>query len=211
VQERRHPKVILIGGAPMIGKSTLARKLAAQLEYGCLSTDDLGQAIGAVTTVQSHLALHEMDGIDYREYYITRSVDDLIADAERRHAALWPAITQVITGHATWGYPVVVEGWALYPSRVAQLAFPNSTSLWLVADDEVLEARVRSAVAFYRGASDEEAMIRHFKARSRWHNRRIQEEATVLGFPVIPVALNTTAESLRAQCTDILDERGGTE
>ena len=36
----------------------MARKLAARLEYGCLATDDLGMAIGAVTTVQSHPALH---------------------------------------------------------------------------------------------------------------------------------------------------------
>ena len=34
------PKVILIGGAPMSGKTTLARKLAAQLEYACLRLDD---------------------------------------------------------------------------------------------------------------------------------------------------------------------------
>ncbi len=99
-------RVFLLGGTPMTGKSTLARKLAARLEYGCLSTDDLGQAIGAVTTAHSHPAFHEMDGIDYREYYVSRSLDELIADAECRHTTLWPAIARVITAHAGWGGPV---------------------------------------------------------------------------------------------------------
>ena len=35
-------KVILIGGSPMSGKTTLALKLAAKYEYGCVSTDDIG-------------------------------------------------------------------------------------------------------------------------------------------------------------------------
>ncbi len=188
----------------MIGKSTLARKLAARLEYGCLSTDDLGQAIGAVTTAQSHPALHEMAGGDYREYYVTRSVDALIADAERRHAALWPAIAQVITAHAAWGDPVVLEGWALYPSRVAQLALPHVASLWLVADDEVFEARVRTAVNFYRGASDEEAMIRHFVARSQGHNGRIRKECFEHDLSVIHVAPSMAIDGIFACCLNVL-------
>jgi cytidylate kinase len=48
------PRVILIGGAPMSGKTTVAQMLAATLGYGCLSTDDLGAAIRAVTTKDSH-------------------------------------------------------------------------------------------------------------------------------------------------------------
>ena len=48
-----YPRVILIGGAPMSGKTAVAHMLAATLGYGCLSTDDLGAAIRAVTTKDS--------------------------------------------------------------------------------------------------------------------------------------------------------------
>ena len=113
------PKVILIGGAPMTGKSAAARLVAAQLGYGCMSTDDIGQAIEAVTTPQSHPALHRMVGQDYREYYVARSITQLIADAEVRHAALWPALERIIVSHASWGTPLVLEGWALQPDAVA--------------------------------------------------------------------------------------------
>ena len=185
----------------------MARKLAARLEYGCLSTDDLGQAIGAATTAKSHPAFHEMDGIDYREYYVTHSLVELIADVERRHAALWPALARVITTHAAWGDPTVIEGWALYPARVAALRLPDYASLWLVADDAVLEARVRAAADFYRGASDEETMIRHFIERSRCYNERVREEAWRLEMPVISVTLETTVDEI--VLAGAFDGRGG--
>ena len=61
----RQPSVILIGAHPMIGKTTIARRLAARLDYGTMSTDDLGQSIRDVTTPDSHPNLHLMSGIDY--------------------------------------------------------------------------------------------------------------------------------------------------
>ena len=79
--------MILIGAHPMIGKTTIARKLAAGLDYGTMSTDDLGQSIRAVTTPDSHPNLHLMSGIDYREYYVSRSIERLIQDAENQHQA----------------------------------------------------------------------------------------------------------------------------
>lgn len=79
--------MILIGGPPMIGKTTIARRLAARLDYGTMSTDDLGQCIRDVTTPDSHPNLHLMSGIDHREYYVSRSTERLIRDAENQPQA----------------------------------------------------------------------------------------------------------------------------
>ncbi len=84
--------MILIGGPPMIGETTIARRLAARLDYGPMSTDGLGQSMGAVTTPDSHPNLHLMSGIDYREYYVSRSTERLVQDAEnQRQAACLPS------------------------------------------------------------------------------------------------------------------------
>jgi hypothetical protein len=48
--------VILIGGAPFSGKTTLAKRLAVQRGYALVAIDDLGTALRAVTTPQSHTA-----------------------------------------------------------------------------------------------------------------------------------------------------------
>src|SRR6266404_2808259 len=170
-----YPRVILIGGAPMSGKTTVARLLAAKLGYGCISTDDLGEAIRAVTAKDSHPHLHPMDGYDYKEYYVTRSVEALIADISLEHRAMWPAVRSVIRKHATWGEPTVMEGWSLWPEEVAELRLPNVASLWFVAHEQTLRERLIKAVEFYRGASDEEAMIEHYLARSLWYNAQLKE------------------------------------
>lgn len=44
----RDLKVILIGGSPMSGKTTLAMTLAARFGYACMSTDDIGEIVSTV-------------------------------------------------------------------------------------------------------------------------------------------------------------------
>jgi len=180
-----YPRVILIGGAPMSGKTTVARVLAAKLGYGCISTDDLGEAIRAVTAKDSHPHLHPMDGYDYKEYYVTRSVEALITDISQEHRAMWPAVQSVICKHATWGEPTVMEGWSLWPEWVTQLQLPSVHALWFVAQEETLHERLLQAAEFYGGASDEETMIRHYLARSVWYNARLKEAVNEFALPSI--------------------------
>ena len=71
-------EVILMGGAPFAGKTTLARRLAAQQGYGLVAIDDLGTAVRALTAPQFQPALHPMAGWDYRAYYIAHTPATLI-------------------------------------------------------------------------------------------------------------------------------------
>ena len=81
-------RVIFIGGAPMIGKTTVAREIACRLQYDCISTDDIGAAIASVTDPVSYPAFHYMGNRDFREYYIASQPNDLIRDINRQHEAL---------------------------------------------------------------------------------------------------------------------------
>ena len=196
----RQPSVILIGGPPMIGKTTTARRLAARLDYGLMSTDDVGQSIQAVTTPDSHPELHTMSGIDYREYYVSRSTERLIQDAEGQHQATWPAVEAVVRSHADWAGPIVIEGWTLMPEAVASLNLRGVASLWMVTDEGLLEQRIRSNQDFWRGASDEELMIQRFLERSVWHNNRTTARAEQLGLKVVYVEPDATPDELCDLC-----------
>jgi 2-phosphoglycerate kinase len=158
----------------------------------------------AVTTTDSHPHLHPMAGYDYREYYVTRSPDALIADVSREHRALWPAVQRVIHTHATWGTPIVMEGWSLWPEWVAQLRLPSVRSLWFVAQEETLHERMVKAVEFYGGASDEEAMIRHYLARSFWYNARLQEAVKQFALTSIELPLRAPVHAIVAMCLEQL-------
>jgi 2-phosphoglycerate kinase len=108
----------MMGGAPFSGKSTLAKRLAAQRGYALVALDDLGTAVRALTTPQSHPALHPMAGWDYRAYYLAHPPATLIEHSQQEHDALWPAMAAVIEAHLRWAGPVILEGWQLEPERV---------------------------------------------------------------------------------------------
>jgi 2-phosphoglycerate kinase len=203
------PKVILIGGAPMSGKTTLARKLAAQLEYACLSTDDLGEAIRAITSKGVRPELHPMAGCDYREYYIRHTVETLINHVEQQHLASWPAVEAVIRAHAGWAHPIVIEGWNLHPPWIERLNLSNVVSIWLLADERVLDRRIRAMEDFHRGASDPETMIQRFLQRSLWYGSRLRESLRQSKMASLTVTTDSTPETLCKQCLTLVAMPGG--
>jgi len=189
-------KVVLIGGAPGVGKTTLSRAMAARLDATSLSVDDLLTAAKAVTTPASHPGLHVMSVVNYVEYFTTTSVAQLKSDASLQHEATWPAVEGVIRKHAAWGPPIVIDGWTLRPHKVAQLNLANVISVWLVAAPSVLEERERTNLDFVRDSSDPERMLGNFLARSFWHNDLIKRQATELGLKILQQDGHTSVEEL---------------
>jgi 2-phosphoglycerate kinase len=177
---RAASEVIVIGGAPFSGKTTLAKRLAAQRGYALVAIDDLGTALRALTTPQSHPDLHPMAGWDYRAYYVAHTPPTLIEHSRREHQALWPAIAAVIHAHLQWAGPVILEGWQLDPDRVWAVSHPHLRTCWLLVDEAVLEARLQADTAFYQGCTDVERLIRHYLARSQHCLRLCGMKPTVL-------------------------------
>ena len=202
IQNRK--RVILIGGAPFSGKTTLARSLARKIRYDCISTDDIRMALTAVTTRRSHPGLHILSGKDYWEYYRVTPVEVLIADAELQHRSTWPALEAVIMAHASWSSPAIIEGWGLLPSMVNTLCLDNISSLWLIVSEEVLRERITSQKEFYRGASDKTGMIQGFLNRGISFNKRVRKEVISSGLASLQVTLETTEEELLDSCLELV-------
>jgi 2-phosphoglycerate kinase len=197
---RAKSEVIVIGGAPFSGKTTLAKRLAAQRGYALVTIDDLSTAVRALTTPQSHPALHPMAGWDYRVYYIAHPPPTLIEHSRREHQALWPAIAAVIHAHLQWAGPVILEGWQLEPERLRSVTHPHLRACWLLVDDAVLEARLWADTAFYQGCTDVERFIRHYTARSQWVNDRVRQAAAHKAGVVLPVGREDTVDTVVTRC-----------
>ena len=197
-------RVILLGRAPLVGKTLVGRKLAGRLEYGCISTDDLADAIMAVTTEQTHPHLHLLEQKDHRKYFVTRSVARMVADAEYRNEGLWPAMKKVIVKHAEWAPPVVIEGWHLAPKKVAQLELPGILSLWLVAEEAVFRQRVKEQASSFAQTSMAEELIRKFIDRSIALNDSVREAAESLGLPVVKVGQGETVGDIFEKCWKVV-------
>lgn len=195
-------KVVLIGGPPGAGKTTLARAVAAELGYGTTPVDDLVIAARALTHVESHPGLHRVEG--GAAYFTDRSPAGLIDDAIALEGAMWPGVARVIEAHATLRPPTVMDWWLLSPDRVDALRVEGVASLWLHVDPAVLYARERRN-DFWERSTDPERMLANFMERSLWRNELVEAQAQALGLPVHRQIEGTTAEEVRIWALSALE------
>ena len=196
------PRVILIGGAPFIGKSATARCIAARYEYGCIPIDDIAKAVGSVTSTLTD----PMNGMDWRDYFTKTSVDLLLNHDSKSRERLWPAIDKIVRTHSTWGDPLLLEGHALYPEQVMRAGFTATGAVWLTCDDLLLESRIRTRPDFYKGAVDEEALITNFLRRSSRFNALIMKSAVECRATVIAVKACHSVDDVADLCVSALTE-----
>ena len=179
------PKVMVLGGAPFSGKSTVSRLLANRRGIDLIHTDDLGTAVKATSVDADKGVVDPMAGDDYREYYLRRAVTTLLQEALVAHRALWPAVRAVIRARSDWGAPAIIEGWAFLPELIAEDLPADYWCGWLMVDDSLFEPRVRERACFYRGASDEERLIEQYAARSAAFNQHLQVQTAACGLSTI--------------------------
>ena len=186
-------KVLMIGGSPLTGKSTAAAAMGSVRRWPCLSTDDVGEVL------QAALPLDPMRGMDYRDYYACVPEDGLIEDIRRYHRAMEPALERLVAIHSTWGGPLVLEGWALYPAHVRPWLGGSVFGIWLVAGEGLLESRLRRRPGFLDGAAAE-----NYLRRSKWHNRRLLEECRALALPFLQVREGDTPAEIAGRLEALL-------
>lgn len=166
----------------MSGKSALALRFSTLYGYSHNSTDDIGEIL------QTALDINPMKGFDYREYYIQKSFGELVNEAYEYHKKIFPATERLISIHSSWSSPIIIEGWALYPDMLKNIANVNIKKIWLICGEKVLQARLAGSRSFYSGASDEEAMMSKYLRRSIWHNNKILNECKATGDKYIRIA-----------------------
>ena len=183
-------KVILIGGSPYIGKSTASITLASKLQYPCISTDDIGSILQTVTDI------NPMKGKNYLDYYADSEKEQLIDDIVEYHKWHEKAIHTLIDVHSTWSTPLVMEGWALYPSKHAMISNDNVFSVWLIAEEGLLKERLLKDNGFYQNAKNPEKVLENYLYRSEWYNQKVWEECREGSYNHIIVKNETTREEI---------------
>jgi 2-phosphoglycerate kinase len=202
-------QVIFVGGAPLSGKTSLSKVLARRLEMAHVSTDDVSTAIRAVTSAESHPALHYLD-VDgcFRDYYPAHTPERLLEDALAFHRAAWPAIEAVARAHAERNRPALIEGWGILPELVAGIGLESTKALFLIPEETVYEQRCRADVSFWEGAADEEGLIRSFARRSMLFARGLEASAREHGWPVLRTSQETSPEETVDLALGLLEAGG---
>jgi 2-phosphoglycerate kinase len=202
------PFVILIGGCPGAGKTTLGRALAARLGVDSLTASDLRTAVRAMVPDATNADLWRIGRDGPVTYFSDTPPDRLVSDAVREHAAVWPAIAAVIEYRSRFGPSIVIDGWELVPELVHGLigaadggANGSVTAVWLDVAPAELQRRERTVMAFYAAAPDPERMLANFLHRSIAWNDLVCSEAEHLGMPVLEQDGSRTVEDL---CDEVM-------
>ena len=186
-------RVALIGGASHAGKSTIARALASRLGWPCVSTDSLARHPGRpwptpTWVVPPHVA----------EHYSTLSTAELLESVLTHYERMWPMIRDLIVRHATEpaAGPLVLEGSALWPERVAELDLPQVRAAWLTADHALIEARMRLESGYDSADPSGQALIRSFLARTWAYDDTMVAAVRRLGLSVIEATVAKSVDDM---------------
>lgn len=183
-------KVLLIGGSPMIGKSTVARKIASSFEISSYSTDDIGEMLQTIADI------NPMKGKNYLDYYSDSSLQELIDDIKDYHHNIEQAIIRLIEIHSSWGNSIVLEGYALYPHILEKCPNTNVYAIWLVAEEKVLESRLKESIAFANASS---SVLKKYLHRSIWHNILLKQECDLYNCKYIVVDGSESKDELMSK------------
>lgn len=196
-------RVILLGGSSNVGKSTLAKHLAEQLGWHCVSTDSLARHPGRPWSAKAEVPRH------VAEHYLSLSVDELIEDVLRHYRSMQPQIETLIQKHATDHSTerLVLEGSALWPEFVATLNCDNIAAIWLTASDELFKTRIYNASQIDNLTGDSRTMVEKFLARTLRYNQRMLEVVNRLGLANLNVESASSLEELSHRSLEMLQKQ----
>ena len=187
----------LIGGAPTVGKSTIAQALAAHLGLPWISTDQIRDIMRTVADRRTHPKLFNPEGYGAENLFNTFSAEQLVEIEVDQGEAAWTGIRALIARDYTWPQGFVVEGVNLLPHLIRR-DFGDSADIRTVFVTEAEPKRMREVI-FTRGIWDDagrypdsvkEKELAWVMQVDAW----LKDHAQAHGFPV--VALRKDARDL---------------
>src|SRR3989344_1423868 len=188
--EKPQKTIVLIGGAPTTGKSTIAQLLASHLGVPWISTDQIREIMRAVASRKEHPKLFTPE--DYSaERFLTEFSAEQIAAMEMEEAEeVWPGIRKFIKDDYVWKDGFVIEGVNILPHLVAKdfTNEPHIKPVFLVDEDA---DRMRQIV-FTRGLWDDaNTYSDDVKEKEvEWallFSHKLKAEAEKYGYPLVEV------------------------
>jgi 2-phosphoglycerate kinase len=146
-------KIILIGGAPTVGKSFIARKVSEELKLPWISTDGIREMMRKITNKKDFPGLfHFNDEKITAEKYLSTHTPQQIVDSQNAESKdVWKGVEAIVDTDYVWK-DYVIEGVAVIPELVNKIdaAKHEIKPIFLVDENE---ERVRETV-YTRGLWD---------------------------------------------------------
>lgn len=191
--------VYWIGGGSGAGKSTIARRIAAERGLHYYATDDVMQDHGRRSTAESCPYLHAFIAMDTDERWVNRAPSVML---ETFHWFRGEGFSLIIEDLLRLPKEpgVIVEGFRLLPHLVQPLLALRRQAVWLLPSpafrQAVFDSRGGTQWAFIGKTSNPPRALRNVLERDALFTDRLAAEATRLDLNSIPVDATMTVDML---------------
>jgi 2-phosphoglycerate kinase len=121
-------EIVLIGGAPTIGKTYLAKRLGKELKMPWISTDTIRDQMRETVTDREkfkHLFNFENRDLAYMTSYLNSSTpQEIVDDTNLENAEVWNGVLDFIS-EGSMGNRYIIEGMAITPEKANDLRLTN--------------------------------------------------------------------------------------
>ena len=199
--------VYWIGGGSCAGKSTVARRIAAEQGFHLYLTDDVMADHAKRSAPQDCPHLHEFMAMDMDQRWVNRLPEDML---ETFHWFRGEAFNMIVEDVLRLSNErgVIVEGFRLLPQLVKPLIDRRSQAVWLLPTREfrqaVVDGRGGPHWGFIAKTNNPERALRNLLERDALFTNHLYEEAQRLGLNTIDVDPTMTVEALTERVTEAL-------
>jgi len=197
--------VRFIGGGSGAGKSTVARRLAADHGLRLYHTEPLSKYADRTTAVDAPL-LHAFLAMDMDEWWLNRSPQVMLSTFHGFQGEQFDLMVDDLIALPRKP-PVLVEGFTLLPRLVAPLLSGTRQAVWLIPTPEFRRAAFDGRGSTWdipRQTSDPDRALANLLERDRLFTNELRREATALDLPVIRVDLGLSVDALAARVAEAL-------
>jgi len=138
-------KIILIGGAPTVGKSTIAKALSARFNLPWISTDQIRTILQVAADRDKYPTLFTSDNLCAEDFLNKYSAQEIAKMEYQQGVDVWPGIKAMISNDWTWRDGCIIEGVNIIPKLIAE-EYGDKPNIKTIILSDKDEDRIRSVV-----------------------------------------------------------------
>jgi 2-phosphoglycerate kinase len=182
-------QIILIGGAPTTGKSTVAQALAQQLDLPWLSTDQIRNTMRVVADKDKYPDLFN-GGLDAETFLTSFTASEIVDKEIAQSEAAWLGIKAFIEEDYTWQKGFIIEGVNVLPHLVARDLSdnPNIRAVFLIDRNNERMHKVIYERGLWANAGDYPDYVKEMEMEwATLFGERLEEATKEHGFSLIEI------------------------